>query len=206
MQEKEPAKRLTAKQLLDKINTLIITQRRWSIITTVITGLATAVIAFGTIRYWITSERILDQMTAQTEQTQKTIEEMKESNKTMRDAHSETKKNNQILQTQLEIQIEQNFDEKLQLHYDLMKERDRIGKEIINRDSMKKPDFSLLNYQEYKFFLNRMRANYEALANLSKRYGPLGGRFARFAEKIPPENDLAPPSAPSNLRIKVEPN
>jgi len=40
---------------------------------------------------------------------------MKDSNKIMRDAYSEAIKNNQIVKTQMEIEIEKNFDEKLQL-------------------------------------------------------------------------------------------
>lgn len=166
--------------------------------------LFTGIIALATVLYVIVTFDTLSQIKNQNLQNKQTINEMKDSNKIMRDAYSEAIKNNQIVKTQMEIEIEKYFDEKLQLHYDLKNERDRIAKEISKKIVERRlPQKSFTTFPEYKFFQDKMTANYEGLVALSKRYAPLGGRLARFANTIPSERDLTPPAPPTNVRVSI---
>ena len=168
-------------------------QRRGSLIATILTAIATMVIAFGTIRYWITTKSMLSQMRDQTQQTADVIATMEKSNRIMEAAYAETKTQNKIIQTQLEIGIEQYFEEKQQHHYELKQERDRVVEEIRQKIAKKElPDQPLEKFSDFTYWQNKLEANYEALQSLVKRYAPLGGKLAKLEKELPPKEDLTP--------------
>ncbi|MCG8604273.1 hypothetical protein MJD09_04645 [bacterium] len=103
----------------------------------IITAIATVVIACGTILYWRTTDAMLLQMKLQAQQTQQAIDEARKTNETMQVAYNAAIQSNRIIQSQLELQVAQNFYDKRQQHYDLKAQRDGI----IHRDT---PDFKVV--------------------------------------------------------------
>lgn len=201
MKQEESSKRITVKQLkaeLEELKTVLLVKPKLSYAINLLSLSAAIALVVITYFYWKTTDGMLTQMQSQTNQARINIDELKKSNNTMRDAYAEAIKNNQIVQTQLEIQIEQSFSEKVQLHYELKEERDRIVNEL--RASKKRSnEGALQKIPEYNFIQGKLEANYEAMEDLVKRYTPLGGKLATLDKDLPSKKDLSPPRHPGRL-------